>query len=159
MKLHLSQDDLLAQLYGVGANDRHLGECPECAGRLAGMARTKAELRDVAEAGAQVSSGFLAAQRRAIYSRLDKAAASATASYVRWAPALAGAGLLAMGLLLLPHAPVMAPRAPQAAVAQTEMSSDDTLVSDLYSMEQTLEPSADAPIHELFEDGSAAGEQ
>lgn len=158
MTPHLSQDDLLAELYGIGGHERHLRECAPCAARLEGMVRTKAQVRTNAEAHAQVSSGFLAAQRRSIYARLDAAAAAATSSYVRWAPALAGAALLAIGLLLLPHAPVMTTQAPQA-VAQTDMTSDEKLVSDLYSMEQSLEPSVDAPIHELFEDGPEAGDQ
>lgn len=163
MKRHLSQDDLLVQLYGVGGqgfdqDDVHLRECAECAARLEAMVRTKAGLRAEAEARTQVSSGFLAAQRRSIYSRLDAAASSVTASYVRWAPALAGAGLLAVGLLFLPHPQAINPHAPDAAVAQ-ELTSEEKLVSDLYSMEQSFEPSADAPIHELFDEGSGAGEQ
>jgi predicted anti-sigma-YlaC factor YlaD len=154
MNRHLSQDDLLQQLYGVGCEDLHLRACTECAARLAAMQRARAAERIAAEARWQAPVSLFAAQRRAIYRRLDAAAAS----HVRWAPALAGAGLLAVGLLLVPHAPVQAPRTPDAAVT-VELTSDEKMVSDLYSMEQSFEPSADAPIHALFDDGSAGGEQ
>ena len=145
MTPHLSQDELLDQIYGLGAHDAHLHGCAECSGRLRGMSETKARLRVDAASQSAVSSEFLAAQRRAIYSRMDQAAKS----YVRWAPALAGAGLLAMGLFLIPHAGFET-RVP-VPVTQVEVNADQQLLSDLYSMEQSVEPSAAAPIHELFD--------
>lgn len=154
MNAHLSQDELLDQVYGIGAAAGHLQECAECSARFQALLRTKTQLREEADAGCQPSSAFFAAQRRAVYARLDRAAAS----YVRWAPALAGAGLLAIGLLLLPHGQVGSPHR-AAPSAQTEMSGDDQLLSDLYSKEQSLEPSGAAPIHELFDAATGSGEQ
>jgi hypothetical protein len=153
MNPHLSQDELLLQVYGVGHKDAHLRECAECSGRMEALLRTKARLQIGADSGAAVSNAFLAAQRRSIYARLDQAAAS----HVRWAPALAGAGLLAMGLLLFPHAQVRAPRAP-APTARVELNTNEQVFADLYSLEQSVEPSAAAPIHELFE-GTAGSEE
>ncbi len=147
MNLHLSQNQLLEQVYGVGSGEAHLQECAECSARFEALVRIKARHEAEAHTRACASSAFLAAQRRAIYARLDHAAAS----YVRWAPAVAGAAILAVSLVLMPHAQVRSPRA-VAPAARVELSDNEQLFSDLYSMEQSVEPSADAPIHELFED-------
>jgi hypothetical protein len=61
-----------------------------------------------------------------------------------WAPALAAAALLAIGIAVYRPAPAPAPLRPDAADAQ--------LFADVYSMEQSVEPSVAAPIHSLFED-------
>jgi predicted anti-sigma-YlaC factor YlaD len=153
MNPHLSQVELVEQLYGVGGKEAHVRECAECAGRLEALARTKAQLRSQADSRSHVSGAFLAAQRRAVYARLDQAAAS----HVRWAPALAGAGLLAMGLFLFPHVQLRAPRTP-VPTARVELNTNEQLFSDLYSMEQSVEPTAAAPLHELFE-GTAGSEE
>jgi hypothetical protein len=151
MNPHLSQSELVEQLYGVGGKEAHVRECAECAGRLEALLQLKGRVRSDADTRSRVSGAFLASQRRAIYARLD----SAAAAHVRWAPALAGAGLLAMGLFLIPH--VQAPRTP-APTARVELNTNEQLFSDLYSMEQSVEPSAAAPIHELFE-GTAGSEE
>jgi len=165
MKRHLSQahlndDELLAQMYAGGTIARldrgaHLMECADCSTRLEALAETKARLRAAADASAPVvSNEFLAAQRRAIYARLDQR----VASQMRWAPAVAAAGLLAVGLLLYhPHTPY-APVHTTDPAARVEVSNEQ-LLSDLYSMEQSVEPEAAAPIHELFEEGAQGGQQ
>ncbi len=175
MNPHLSQDELLdhmygGQIYGVGSREAHLRECEECSGRMQALLETKARLRAElpalqSTAEAQISDEFLAAQRRSIYARLDRNAAV----HVRWAPALAFAGLLAMGLILYrPHSqygPAQSPD-PTARVelnARVEVNvggnNDAQLVSDLYSMEESVEPLAAAPIHGLFEDTAGAAQQ
>jgi hypothetical protein len=150
MNPHFSQHELLEQVYGVGREDAHLRDCAECSQRLQLLLNKKAR---VTAAEIPVSNQFLASQRRAVYSRLDRAAAS----HVRWAPALAGAGLLAMGLFWFPRPELQAPRAPLPA-AQVELSNNEQFFSEVYSMEQSVEPSAVAPMHSLFEP-SGAGEQ
>ena len=62
---------------------------------------------------------------------------------MRWVPALAAACLLAIGVLVYRPAP---------RLACTPDPSDAQLFSDVYSMEQSTEPLAAAPIHALFED-------
>ena len=155
MKFHLNQDQLLEQVYGVGSGEAHLKQCAECAARLQRLMRIKDRHRAEERGRPSPSSAFFAAQRRAIYSRLDHAAGS----YVRWAPALAGAALLAVGLMLLPHAQVRTRRAATASISRVELNDNEQLFSDLYSMEQSVEPSADAPIHELFDEQAGAGER
>lgn len=151
MNLHLSQDELLDQMYGVGDEEDHLRECAECSGRFEAMRQRRVD----ATPEPVVSTEFLASQRRAIYARVDRG----LAAHVRWVPAFAVAGLLAMGLFLSrPHSEYRALQAPDTA-AITELSSQEQLVSDLYLEEQSVEPRATAPIHELFEESAGPEEQ
>lgn len=135
MNRHLSDEDLLNRLYGIGGEDGHLEQCRECAARWAAFERRRRELAQPVGASAQ----FLAAQRRAIYSRMGEQ----PHSRMKWAPALAAACLLIIGMMV--YRPVTAP-------SPRPSSSDAQLFSDVYSMEQSTEPQAAAPIHELFED-------
>jgi predicted anti-sigma-YlaC factor YlaD len=153
MMRHLNDDELLVRLYGLGENqthvgETHLGECPECAGRLAAMESRRAE--SAAEFSEdRVSSDFLAGQRRAVYARLEQPASAG----VRWAPAVAAATLLAVGVLMY-HPARPAHRAP-APAARTEQSQEQVfsdVFADVFSMEQAAEPRAAAPIRSLFED-------
>ena len=141
MNEHLTDDQLIDQLYGVD-HDPHAQTCAECGAKLAAMERTRAELTD----GPAVSGDFLAGQRRKIYSRLGEQ----PRSNLIWAPAaLAAAGLVA--LVMFSYRPAVKTAAP-AAHAVTSAQSDAQLFSDVYSMEQSTEPRAAAPIHALLED-------
>jgi len=91
---------------------------------------------------AEVSSEFLAAQRRVIYRRLDSPAHNGFA--LRWAFSLAMLLLLvAGGLKLEQH---------RSAPRLTPAISDEQLFSDLSAMEQRNEPRAIQPIHGLFQE-------
>ncbi len=136
---HLSDDTLLDALYGLADNEPHLRECAICAQRFGEWQRKRESLADVPE----VSSDFLAAQRRKIYERLERP----EPKRLRWAPALAMACLVAVGVLVYHPA---TPPTPQ----QRGDVSDSQLFSDAYTMDQSLEPSAAAPIRALFEDGN-----
>jgi hypothetical protein len=142
MMRHLNDDELLKQLYGLG-DGGHLDECPECAGRLAAMELRRA---DSAAEGVRVSSGLLGRQRRAIYARLEQP----VPARVRWAPALAAATLLAVGVFIY-HPMRAVPQRGPAPAARPEMS-EEQLFSDVFSMEQAAEPRAAAPIRALFEE-------
>jgi hypothetical protein len=149
---HLSDDELLDRLYGLGESSvPHLQACEQCSGRLQEFERRRTEIVSEAEP----SNEFLMAQRRAIYAQLDKA----SVAQAHWAPAaLAVAFLLVMGVFLArPHAQNL-PVLPPAPVLGVEMS-DAQLFSDLYSMEQSVEPRAAAPIHGLFEAPEPEAEQ
>ncbi len=133
MNRHLSTDELLDRLYGIAGEDAHVEQCPECAQRFGELRGRRASLT----AGQEIPSEFLAAQRRRIYSRLGEQPRTRKA----WAPALAAMCLLVIGVLIYrPAAPV-----------HTE-SADAQLFAEVYSMEQSTEPRAAAPIHALFED-------
>jgi hypothetical protein len=134
MERHLSDDELLAQLYRVTESDGHREGCGECARRWNQLLERRAQL----SARGEESFDFLAAQRRKIYSRLGERQPSRA---VKWVPALATAFLLVIGAFIFrPEAPVH----PDPADAQ--------LFSEVYSMEQSTEPRAADPIHALFED-------
>ena len=135
MNRHFSDDELLDLLYGLAGNDDHLENCPECAARSAAFEKRRQELAQPEPALAQ----FLAAQRRAIYSRLGEQ----PRTRMKWAPALAAVCLLVIGFVVY---------RPMAVPPVHSDAADAKLFSDVYSMEQSTEPQAAAPIHELFED-------
>jgi hypothetical protein len=135
MSGHLTDDQLIDRLYGI-ASDSHAENCSECSLRLNQLCERRGEL----SAPPSVSNSFLAAQRRQIYSRLGQP----LPSRMRWAPAaLAAACLLIAGMFV--YRPVAAPP------AHTDVA-DAQLFSEVYSMEESTEPIAAAPIHALFED-------
>jgi hypothetical protein len=135
---HLSDDQLMDRIYGIGQDDNaHLTECAECSTRLQTFERRRRESIPVPA----VSSDFLAAQRRGIYARTGER----TPVRLKWAPAALAACLLAV--VMLAHRPAAAP--PPAAHPDTV---DAQLFSEVYSMEESTEPRAASPLHELFED-------
>jgi hypothetical protein len=143
---HLSNEDLLQTLYGVSGVDAqaHLRNCADCAQRLSLFEQKRA----ASAVEQDVSSDFFAVQRRTIYSQL----AHPPRKRLLWAPALAATCALAVGVFLYrPTAPV-SPPAPVAAIGESGESADAQLFSELYSMDQSLEPSAAAPIRSLFEE-------
>jgi hypothetical protein len=148
---HLSNDELLDRMY-LGDCPPHLEECAECAGRLQAFERRRTEVGSAAAAAESgISNEVLAAQRRAIYARLDQP----VSVHARWAPAaLAAVFLLVMGVFLArPHA-AYHPALPSDSATGVAVSGEvnaEQLFSDLYSMEQSVEPRAAAPIHALFE--------
>lgn len=91
----------------------------------------------------EVSSEFLAAQRRSIYRRLDEPRHNWAP--MRWALSLAILVLMFAGGLTLE-------RRHQAAAQISATVSDDQLFSDLSAMEQSNEPKAIQPIHGLFQE-------
>jgi anti-sigma factor RsiW len=142
MNRHLTNDELLDRLYGIGDNTgaAHLAACPECSTRYLEFENRRA----ASNAEPPISNASLAAQRRAIYAHIDSEANAQT----RWAPALAAGVLLAVGVFLYRPLTHIADR-PRPA-AHTEIS-DEQLFSEVYSMEESAEPRAAAPIQGLFE--------
>jgi hypothetical protein len=133
MSEHLNDDQLLDQLYGLSGNHVHLESCDDCARRWTELQARRALLAIPEE----MPWELLAAQRRAIYSRLGEQ----PRKQMRWVPALGAACLLVIGALLYrPEAP------------SHPDSGDAQLFSDVYSIEESVEPLAAAPIHALFED-------
>jgi hypothetical protein len=132
MNKHLTTDELVDRLYGVGASD-HLDHCRECSERFRQLCDRKAMAAETRPA----SYEFLAAQRRNIYARMGEKPQTG----LKWVPAVAAAVcLVAAGVFV--YRPAQAPR-PEITDAQ--------LFSDVYSMEQSMEPLAASPIHALFE--------
>jgi len=135
MNRHLTDDELIDRLYGLNEDGGHLAACETCAARWKAVELRRRELAPAEP----VSSDFLAAQRRKIHARLGEG----PSVRLKWIPALAAAGVLAV---------VMMVYRPAAAPAPHTDPGDAQLFAEVYSMEQSTEPQAAAPIHELFED-------
>jgi hypothetical protein len=95
----------------------------------------------------EVSSEFLAAQRRSIYKRIES---SPRRWFLRrWALSFAMLLLMVAGGVTLGLHYKTTPAAPPASSAQV---SDDQLFSDLAAMDESSEPKAIQPMHGLFEE-------
>lgn len=144
---HLTNEEMLNQLYGVGGPEEglHLAECVDCTHRYTAFERKRAEV--AAGSAIEFAPSVLAAQRRAVYARLGED----PRRQAHWMPALAAAALLAVVLFLnRSSTPVVSRPAPSA---HADLS-DDQLFSDVYSIEESEEPRAAAPIQGLFETAS-----
>ena len=137
---HLSEDALLNAVYGIAGNDAetHLRGCADCAQRL----HEWQEKRAASAASVEIQDDFLAAQRRKIYERIE----SPSRKHWLWAPGLAAAFALAVGVF------VYHPTPQQRPVNKPAEISDAQLFGDIYSMEQAVEPAAAAPARALFEE-------
>jgi hypothetical protein len=91
---HLTTDELVNLVYGVGPGghlDGHLDDCRDCSERFQELLREK---RAMAES-LPVSHEFLAAQRRNIYARMGER----PQARLKWVPAMAAAVcLIAVGV-------------------------------------------------------------
>lgn len=151
MNRHLTTDQLVERLYlgdRPGDVDRdfdrqHLESCAECRERFSEMQR----IQIASAEPASVSSDFLAAQRRSIYARLGEEKRTRMA----WVPALAAAALLAIGIAVYRPASTPVPLHVTQIHGVQPDTVDTQLFADVYSMEQSVEPSVAAPIHALFE--------
>ena len=141
MKSHLTNDELVDLLYGVGGDPAsHLDECRECSKRFEEFR----ERRAMAAEPSPVPWDFLAAQRRNIYARMGT---RPQVGVMHWVPALAAVVcLIAVGLFSYHPERTTAER-----TTKTEIVVDTQVFSDVYSMEQSMEPIAAQPIHALFE--------
>jgi hypothetical protein len=136
---HLSEDALLDAVYGIAGIDAeaHLRACAECGRRFSEWQETRA----AAVESVEIPVEFLAAQRKKIYERIERP----SRKQWLWAPGLAAACALAIGVFAYHPAP----QKPQEKRAEI---SDTQLFGDVYSMEQSLEPAAAAPARALFEE-------
>jgi hypothetical protein len=138
---HLTTDELVDLLYGT-AESGHMNDCAQCQARLEQLSERKA----IAAEMRPEPDEFLFAQRRTIYARMGEQPHTR-----KWVPALAAAACLA-AVGVLAHGPFEM-RAPVSTVVQSAKTEvvDAQIFSDVYSMEQSMEPIAAQPIHALFE--------
>ena len=137
MNRHFSDDDLIARLYESDGSDSHLESCAECGARWRALqVRRTAAVEPVA-----ISSTTLAAQQTRILAALNKPPALRPGRLML-APALAAA-LLAVGIYL---------SQPSSDPVPVSSESDAQLFTDIYAMEQELEPRAVVPVRALFEE-------
>jgi len=148
-KPHLSDDELIGLLYGLGDAEGHLGGCSECSERWAAMRRALGITRAAAASTPQITARMLATQRQQIVDRLDPSSGSHA---WKWVPAAAAATLLAAGLVI--YRPAGVPSSAPAAPVAVNAEADQELFTDVYSMERDVEPRAAAPIRSLFQETS-----
>ncbi|MCL6507040.1 MAG: hypothetical protein K6T59_08440 [Bryobacteraceae bacterium] len=132
---HWSDEDLIARLYGLEPEDKHLEECEECGRRW--RALLAARERFLAEP--ELPAGFLARQRAQIHAVLDQWAQPWWRR--AWAPVTAAAGMVLLALLIVRPAPT-----PQPSIA----SSEPQVFAEVYALVES-EPEAVTPIYALFE--------
>jgi len=129
---HWTEEDFKQWLYGLKEEDQHLAECPECRAERERLAMERRRVVTPPE----VSHEFLAAQRRSIHQRLGQPMHNW--AQLRWGLSAAAVLALTAGITF------QTKRAPAI--------SDEQLFADLAAIEQTAEPQAIAPIHQLFEE-------
>jgi hypothetical protein len=133
---HWTENDFTEWLYGLKSGS-HLDECAACSRTARSLELRKAQ----ATQGPEVSSDFLAEQRRTIYARLDR---PRHWTQSRWILSFAMLVMVVLaGFGLLHERP--STTTPLASPA------DEKLFSDLASIDQSNEPRAIKPIESLFE--------
>ena len=135
---HWTEDDFNNWLYGLKTDASHLATCAECRAESERFAAVRRRVT----AEPEVVSDFLAAQRRAIYERIGHPRYNRAA--VRWAVSLATV-ILVFGLSVA----YLRPSRPAQPIYT---HADEQLFSDLTQIEQTSEPRAIQPMHNLFEE-------
>lgn len=135
---HWTETDFQYWLYGLKDPDQHLDECPECRGEMERLRLTREQITTAPAPSEEVSREFLAAQRRRIYARLEQPLRNPL--LMRW--------VLSAAMLLLMIAGITFQQLHKTPAA----ISDEQLFRDLSSIEQSAEPKAIQPIHNLFEE-------
>ena len=140
MTRHWTEDDCIDRLYGIGPGDEHLGECAECRALWQRFELRRAAVRaDIENEGARVHVPP--------YPTID---ARRRATTLRWVPALAGAGALAAGLLLI--YPMRTSVSPVPSNSALVSASDAQFFDEVAALDQSPEPRAARTAEALFED-------
>ena len=138
---HWTQEELVAGLFGLEPEDRHLAACPECRRRLDSMRQRRDTLAAAIEG--RVSGERLAAQRLAIRSRIGNRNRKFNPFLV---PTFAAAALIALTVFISLR-PTTAPEQQVRGAA-----AGDEVLEEAYRMSTSLEPAALIPVQALFEE-------
>jgi anti-sigma factor RsiW len=141
MKPHWAEQDFTEWMYGLKDEDEHVLGCPQCQAEVTRLAMERRRLT----AQPEVPREFLEAQRRSIYTRLHEPSHTLR-NWMRarvLAPVGAGAVLAAVGVALM---------MPKATHQPLFTESDQKFFTEISSMEQSSEPRAIQPIHNMFEE-------
>ncbi len=135
---HWTDEQLVGRLYGIAEADTHLDNCAVCRARWTVLRSRRREL--LAEP-APVEPERLAAQRRAIYERIERP--RGWRDFVA-APLYGAVAAAALALVIF----LPSPR-PESSVA---VSNDAQFFTEISSMVETAEPEAATPIRGLFQE-------
>lgn len=138
MHTHLSEEELVELLYGLGPDVSLLESCEFCRSRWQSLLERRSQYL---EALPQLPETFLAEQRRRIYQRIE--AGRPVGFSFQPVPALAALGVVVLGLLLSLPAPERQP---------TRAAADPQFFTEIYALVESAEPQAVGPIHALFEE-------
>ena len=142
---HWSDDQLLQRLYGVGPEDWHLDNCPECRKRW----EVLVERRRTIPSPVEVNASFMALQRNRIHERLKPLAP--LLFRLRPVALLSCLAVISLAAVLLRTMPQQR-LAPQPVAQQQAANSDAQLLADIYSVLESREPSPVRTLHALFEE-------
>ncbi len=146
MSGHWTDEQLISYLYGIGPEDKHIEECVGCQQRVSALQASRRELEAECAPGDEVSTEFLAAQRRNIYARLSPRSSWWSASQTRsWASAAATVLILGGGLFFYEenHA---------RQTTSRDRVSDVQLAQEMSQISQDVEPEPAAPLQALFDE-------
>lgn len=141
---HWTDDELIAHLYGVGPEGDHLRECRACQARLSAMQSHRETVERIPSKQADVSSEFLAAQRRQIYAKIAEPVRWWSGTHMRRLTS-AAATLLVLGGGLM----VFEEHHEQQLM--NDRVTDAQLAEQVSNMAQDSEPVSTAPLQALFE--------
>jgi anti-sigma factor RsiW len=143
--LHLSDDQLIAYLYGLAGESSkpHLDACPECRTRWTAMEQRRASMLEVAP----IAESAFARQRRFVLENAHRP----TPLRSPWLPASAAVLALAAIVLFRPSQP--SPAIPSVAVSDPAPVLEAGWFDEAYQASLSVEPRAAQPLRELFTGG------
>lgn len=148
---HWTDDQLIAEFYGVGPDNEHLSACSHCRNRLSAMQASRTTLEQQHNADDDVSFDFLAAQRRKIYASLETPQNWWSGLPARrWASAGAAVLVLGIGFAALQESGRF-PAKPQGD-QQLVTVTDEQLAQAASQIAEDPDPQPTAPLQALFEE-------
>jgi len=143
---HWTDEQLISYLYGSGPEDHHLQTCDSCKARASFLQGQRRQIDTDFRPDDEVSTDFLAAQRRAIYARVTHSARGWAGIHVRgWASAAATVLILGGGLFIYEQNH-------SHEVANGDTVTDAQLAQEMSQLSQTVEPEPGAPLQALFDE-------
>ncbi|MFL6450559.1 MAG: hypothetical protein ACJ746_23195 [Bryobacteraceae bacterium] len=143
-RMHLTHEQLIEDLYGVGSASSHLDGCEECQSRRSVLLANRQALEAARSTDSGVRGDFLAAQRRAIYEKLEaRTVCHSRLGWPRWAPVALTLFVLGTGVAVYEKQ-----HAGKPAVIQV---SDAQLALEVSKMSQDWQAEPAAPLEGLFE--------
>ncbi len=134
--MHYSDDELLDRMYGIRERaDNHLDQCQECRGRWSALGKSRAA--ELNRLGTEPGEEILLKQRAAIFEKIEHR------SRGQWLPGPIPAFATAAVCLVASFLYQPAPRPVEISDAQ--------FFAEIYSVAESNEPRAAAPIQNLFQ--------
>lgn len=153
---HWTDEELVQYVYGVGPQDhegkqdKHVESCDACRSRLAAMQLSRKYIETHGRDDAGLSAEGLAAQRRAIWARLEHPRSLwQTLRFQAWAPAACALLVLGAGFAAWEHRTIWQQQS-QAELLRAKVS-DEQLADEVGQAANHIEPEAAAPLQALFE--------